>query len=159
MAKLLNGTGYTMHQGPDGFWLDIETPEAQERIHPFYVTLFKEGSTNKFKVEPGTVNSKMPKLDDTALDTKPAPSKTASSTGYVYLKCRYQSEDSFPYTVTVEYDATIPADGDEYAYVSIATINVASGVVTKTAQSVRTSLYGERLKCGTSAAAYFFARS
>ena len=159
MAKLLNGTGYTMHQGPDGFWLDIETPEAQERIHPFFVTLFKDEGANKIKVESGTVNAKMPTLDGTALDAKPAPSKTISATGYVYLKCQYSASGSFPYTVTVEYGSTIPADADEFGYVSIATVNITSGVATKTAQSIRTSLSAERLKCGTNTAEYFFSRA
>ena len=159
MAKLLNGTGYTMHQGPDGFWLDIDFPEASVTLHPFYVTLFKDGTTNKFKVEPGTVNFKTPTLDGTKLDVLPAPSKTISATGYVYLKCQYSASGSFPYTLTVEYGASIPADGDEFAYVSIATINVTSGKATKTAQVVTTSLSAERLKCGTGDAAYFFAQT
>ena len=148
-----------MHQGPDGFYLDIDFPDAVVTLHPFYVTLFKDGSTNKFKVEAGTVNSKVPTLDGTKLDVLPAPSKTISATGYVYLKCQYSSSGAFPYTVTVEFGSTIPADGEEFAYVAIATINITSGVATKTSQDVQTSLYGERLKCGTSTAEYFFSRA
>lgn len=148
-----------MHQGPDGFYLDIDFPEPTVTLHPFYVTLFKDGTTNKFKVEAGTVNSKTPTLDGTKLDVLPAPSKTISATGYVYLKCQYSASGAFPYTVTVEFGSTIPADDDEFSYVSIATIDITSGKATKTAQVVTTSLYGERLKCGTGDAEYFFSRS
>jgi hypothetical protein len=157
--KLLNGTGYTMHQGPDGFYLDIDFPDPIVTLHPFYVTLFKDGSTNKFKVEPGTVNSFMPTLDGTKLDVLPAPSKTISATSIVYLKCQYSASGAFPYTVTVESGSTLPADEDEFAYVRIAGINITSGVASKTSQDVQTSLYGERLKCGTSTAEYFFSRA
>jgi hypothetical protein len=157
--KLLNGTGYTMHQGPDGFYLDIDFPDPIVTLHPFYVTLFKVAGANKFKVEAGTVNSKVPTLDGTKLDVLPAPSKTVSATGSVYLKCQYSSSGAFPYTVTVEFGSTIPADDEEFAYVAIATINITSGVATKTAQVVTTSLNGDRLKCGTNPASYAFGRT
>jgi hypothetical protein len=157
--RLLNGTGYTMHQGPDGFYLDIDFPDPIVTLHPFYVTLFKDAGANKFKVETGTVNSFTPTLDSTKLDVLPAPSKTISATGYVYLKCQYSASGAFPYTVTVEYGSTIPADEDEFAYVNIAAVNITSGVATKTAQSISTSLSAERLKCGTDTAEYFFSRA
>lgn len=156
-GKLLEGTGYTVYQGPDGFRLDIDSPAGSggSASHPFKVRL----SGLKFKVVPGTVNSKMPKLDGTALDAATAPEKTISASGHVYLKCKHTAGVAFPDTVTVEYDASVPADDDTYGYVDLATIVVASGSATKTAQSVMTSLGADRLKCGSSTAGYFFARS
>jgi len=158
MKRIVPGVGYDIYETGDTVSLVIAAEQMPERVHPFYVTLFYDGGI-KFKVEPGTVNSFMPTLDGTKLDVKPAPSKTISSTGYVYLKCQYSASGSFPYTVTVEYGSTIPADEDEFAYVSIATVNITSGKSTKTAQSIRTSLSAERLKCGTGDAAYFFAQT
>lgn len=152
--RIVDGDGYTYAQGPWGFSLDIEG-KGDSSLHPFRVTL----NGLKFKVAPGTVNGKMPKLDGTALDAKPVPEKTISDSGHVYLKCKHTSGVSFPDTVTVEYATTVPADDDTYAYVDLATILVTSGKSSKTSQPVRTSLYGERLKCGSSTAEYFFARA
>jgi hypothetical protein len=59
MAKLLNGTGYTMHQGPDGFWLDIETPEIDNALrHSFQVyDIQKEvGDVLKFSINDGAIH-------------------------------------------------------------------------------------------------------
>jgi len=158
MKRIVPGVGYDIYETGDTVSLVISAEQMPERIHPFYVTLFYDAAI-KFKVEPGTVNSFMPTLDGTKLDVKPAPSKTISATGYVYLKCQYSASGSFPYTVTVEYASSVPYDDDEFAYVSIATINITSGKSTKTAQSIRTSLSAERLKCGTGDAEYFFSRA
>lgn len=155
-TSLQDGVGYTLYQGPDGLRLELDNAGGTAGgSHPFLVKL----SGLKFKVVPGTVNSKMPTLDGTALDAKPAPEKTISASGHVYLKCAHSSGTAFPNTVTVEYATTVPADDDTYGYVDLATIVVASGDATKTAQPVRTSLYGDRLKCGSSTAEYFFSRA
>jgi hypothetical protein len=89
---------------------------------------------------------------------RPRPRRPSAPRG-VYLKCAHSAPTSFPSTITVEYAASVPADSDTYAYVDLATINVTSGKATKTAQPVRTSLYGERLKCGSATAEYFFSRA
>ena len=156
MKRLLPGAGYDLYETGDGVSLVINAAEpAEEADHPFKVKL----SGLKFKVVPGTVNSKMPKMDGTNLDAATPPEKTISASGHVYLKCKHTSGVGFPDTVTVEYDTSTPTDDDTYGYVQIATITVTSGVAKKTAQVVETSLYVDRLKCGTDPAAYFFARS
>jgi hypothetical protein len=156
MKRLVKGVGYDLYETSDSVSLVISgTAEAADDSHPFKVTL----KGLKFKVVPGTVNSKMPTLDGTALDAATAPEKTISATGHVYLKCAHSAPTSFPSTITVEYDTTVPADSDTYAYVDLAEIAVSSGKAVKMSQPVRTSLYGERLKCGSSTAQYFFSRA
>lgn len=158
MKRLVAGVGYDIYETGDTVSLVVAPEQMGERLHPFYVSLFYDSGI-KFRVEPGTINSFMPTLDGTKLDAKPAPSKSISATGYVYLKCQHSDSYSFPYTVTVEYGSTIPFDENEFAYINIATVNITDGKSSKTAQSVRTSLYGERLKCGLNTAEYFFSRS
>lgn len=153
--RLTSGVGYTLRETADTVSLTIDTPAEVSSDHPFKVKL----SGLKFKVTAGTVNSKMPTLDGTNLDAATPPEKTISASGHVYLKCKHTAGVSFPDTITVEYDTSTPTDSDSYAYVHIATITVTSGVGKKTAQVVETSLYGDRLKCGTDPAAYFFSRS
>jgi len=154
MKRLLPGAGYDIHETADGVSLSINPAEPADTDHPFKVRL----SGLKFKVTAGTVNSKMPTLDGTALDAGTAPEKTISSTGHVYLKCAHSSGAAFPNTVTVEYASSVPADDDTYGYVDIATITVTSGAAKKTSQAISTSLYGDRLKCGSDPAAYYFSR-
>lgn len=156
MKRLVPGVGYDLYETADAVSLVINAVDAvAEDDFPFNVRL----SGLKFKVTTGTVNSKMPKLDGTNLDDPTPPEKTISASGQVYLKCKHTAGVTFPDTVTVEYDTSTPADSDSYGYVHIATIVVSGGVATKTAQPVRTSLYGERLKCGADPAAYFFSRA
>lgn len=155
MKRLTRGVGYDLRETADTVSLVIDAAQPQDDDHPFRVTL----NGLKFKVTAGTVNSKMPKLDGTNLDAKPAPEKTISASGHVYLKCKHTAGVAFPDTVTVEYDTSTPTDTDTYAYVHIATIVVSGSAASKTAQPVRTSLYGERLKCGSSTAEYFFSRA
>lgn len=154
MKRLLPGAGYDLYETGDGVSLVINAAEPSDADHPFKVRL----SGLKFKVTPGTVNSKMPTLDGTALDAGTAPEKTISATGHVYLKCKHTAGVAFPDTVTVEYATTVPTDDDTYGYVDIATITVTSGVAKKTSQAISTSLYGDRLKCGSDPAAYYFSR-
>jgi len=153
--RLTRGVGYDLYETADTVSLVIDAAQAAEDTHPFKVTL----SGLKFKVVSGTVNSSTPTLDGTRLDAATAPEKTISASGHVYLKCQYSSSGSFPYTVVVEYATTVPFDDDEFAYVDLAAISVSSGKATKTSQPVRTSLYGERLKCGSETAEYFFSRA
>lgn len=153
--RLTSGVGYQLKETADTVSLVIDAGAAADDSHPFKVTL----SGLKFKVVSGTVNSKVPTLDGTALDAATAPEKTISATGHVYLKCKHTAGVAFPDTVTVQYATSVPADDDTYGYVDIATISVTSGVAKKTAQPVRTSLYGERLKCGSSTAEYYFSRA
>lgn len=144
-SKFLSGTGYTMHQGPDGMWLDIDIQDAADTDHPFNVKL----KGLKFTVTPGTVNGQMPTLGGTRLDAATAPEGTLTETNYIYLKCQHNSTGAFPYATTVEHATSVPANEEEFMYVHLATVTVTSGKAKKTAQVIRTSLAAEYFKCGS----------
>lgn len=156
MAKLLEGIGYTLNQGPAGISLMLDnTSGGGGADHPFKVKL----SGLKFSVVPGTVNGVMPKLDGTNLDNSPKPTKTISASGQVYLKCTNTAGSFFPSAVTVEYDTSTPSSTDSYLYIPIATVVVSGSSSKKTAQLVETSLWAEYLKCGSNPGEYFVCRS
>lgn len=153
--KFLNGTGYTMHQGPDGFWLDIDMADAAAVDHPFKVKL----KGLKYTVVSGTVNNIVPTLGGTALNTLPAPEGTLSTTCHIYLKCQHTAGSNFPVGVTVEQGSTVPASDESYLYITIASVDVTSGKAKKTAQPIETSISAEYFKCGSEAPEYFTART
>ena len=159
--NMQDGTGYTYRDDAHGISLDI-LPQVSINKHPFLVTLLKVSGAWHFKVVPGTINSLVPFLETSPLDANPAPTKSiGSASGYVYIECKYTSGQSFPVPadLKVMYDTTVPADTDTMAYVNLAYIDFSGTTPKKTAQYVLTSLYGERLKCGTNPAEYFFTRS
>lgn len=159
MALINPGVGLVHSVGRDGIGIEI-LPVGGSGAHPFYVRLVKVSSAWHFKVTPGTVNSQVPTLDGTLLDANPAPSKSiGSASGYVYLDMTYTEGSGFPDTFTVEYDTAVPADTDTKAHVALAYIDFSAATPKKTAQYVSTSLWGERLKCGSSTAEYYFSRA
>ena len=153
--KLLNGTGYTIHQGPDGFYLDIDTADVEVTDHPFKVKL----KGLKYTVVPGTVNNIGAKLNGTTLETVPAPEGTISATCYVYLECQHNASEAFPKKVDVKTGTTVPASDEEFMYVTLAAIDVTSGKAKKTAQYIETSLSAEYFKCGDEDPEYFTSRT
>lgn len=155
--RLRDGPGYTYATGPWGMSLEIDAPRAVSPDHPFKVKL----SGLKFKVVPGTVNSVMPTMDGTStrLDASPAPEKTITESGYVYLECQHNASQDFPVAVKVKYSTSVPANDEEFLNIHIATINVTSGKATKTAQVVTTSLSAEYLKCGSNPPEYYVSQS
>lgn len=155
LKRLTPGVGYDIYETSDTVSLVIDNGGKESSDHPFKVKL----SGLKMTVVPGTVNSIMPKLDGTALDNSPRPTKTLSASVQVYLKCENASGYAFPKTVTVETDTSTPASTDSYLYIHIATVVVSGTIATKTAQVVETSLWAEYLKCGSSAGEYFVSRS
>lgn len=139
---------------------DVPMDLPVEQDHPFKVKFVRVSGAWHFKVVPGTVNSFTPTLDGTKLDANPAPTKSVGSTvRYIYLECQYSAGNSFPYDVKVKLDTSVPLDTDEFAYVAIARIDATGTKPVKLSQPVETSLWGERLKCGTEDAEYFFAQS
>jgi hypothetical protein len=161
MALINPGVGLIHSVGRDGIGIEILPSTNGAAAHPFLVRLFKEGSTWKFKVVPGTVNSKVPTINDVKIDT-PAPltpAGTISASGYVYIECTYEEGSGFPITAKIEYATTVPADTDTKSHVNLASVELASGKAKKLAQFVSTSLWGERLKCGSSTAEYYYSRA
>jgi hypothetical protein len=164
-------SGYSANQSPGVFlraqgshspMIEPEIFLPEDTSHPFLVILLKVSNVWHFQVVPGTINSLVPTLDGTALDSTPAPTKSlGGAPGYVYIECKYTSGQSFPVPadLKVMYDTTVPTDTDTMAYINLAYIDFSGTNPKKTSQNVLTSLYGERLKCGTNPAEYFFTRS
>lgn len=149
-------------QGSHSPMVEPEIFFPEDTTHPFLVILLKVSNVWHFKVVPGTVNSLVPTLDGTALDSTPAPTKSlGGAPGYVYLECKYTSGQSFPVAadLKVKYETTVPADTDTMSHVALAYIEYGGATPKKTAQYVLTSLWGERLKCGTNPAEYFYTRA
>ena len=162
MGLINQGVGVTSSSGPGGIAFEVLPSPVGSAAHPFLVKLVKVSGAWHFKVVPGTINSLVPTLDGTALDTDPAPTKSLGSvSGYVYLECKYTSGQPFPVAadLKVQYDTAVPADSDTMSYVALAYLDFSGAVPKKTAQYVLTSLWGERLKCGTNPAEYFYTRA
>ena len=154
------GDGYLVNQDAGGISLEI-LPQgiSTTSSHPYKVTLRKDGSTWKAKVYPGSINGQTSSMDSQPLDASPAPEKTIAASGYLYLEVTHTDGEDFPVSSTVEFDTTVPENTDTKAYIGLAYINFSGTVATKQSQLVETSLWGERLKCGSSAAEYFFSRA
>ena len=161
MGGINPGVGYTYESNKGGVSLNI-LPSRGAPLHPFYVSLLKVSGAWHFKVVPGTINSLVPFLETSPLDANPAPTKAlGSASGYVYIECKYTSGQSFPVPadLKVMYDTTVPTDTDTMAHVNLAYIDFSGTNPKKTSQNVSTSLWGERLKCGSNPAEYFFCRA
>lgn len=159
MALINPGVGLIHSVGRDGIGIEI-LPSGGSASHPFLVKLVRVSGAWHFKVVPGTVNSKVPTLDGNSIDANPAPTKSlGGAPGYVYLELEYQEGVGFPKTALVKYDTTVPADTDTKSYVALAYFTFTGANPKKTAQYVSTSLWGERLKCGSSTAEYYFSRA
>jgi len=159
MRPIEPGVGYTVRRFGDRASLVIDEQEVAPSVHPFKVSVVKVGSDWAFKVRPGTVNSRMPTLGGTALDAATAPTGSISATGIVYLAVNHTDGMNFPVSVTVHMAATLPATTNTVSYVSLASIDFSGSAPKVTSQNVETSLWGERLKCGTSDAEYFYTRA
>lgn len=162
MAKLLNGTGYTMHQGPDGFWLDIEQVEIPKITYPFKVTVSKGTSAYEATVLPGTVNNLVPKISSVYLDADTRPKLTLSSgKNLICLKVTYSTATFFPDTsevVVLTSDAAM-APSDTNAYLQLASVNVTGSGDTLAAtvnQYIFSSQVVVRAKPGTATANWAF---
>jgi len=131
-----------------------------ETTHPYKVTLFKDGATWKAKVYPGSINGQTSTMGGTPLDDATPPTTTISASGYLYLEVTHTDGSAFPVSSTVQFDTAVPTPNtNTKAYIGLAYINYSGGIAKKQSQLVTTSLWGERLKCGTSTAEYFFAAS
>lgn len=150
--RLRDGVGYTWTDGPWGSSLEIDNQRTVRTDHPFKVKLT---GADKFKVVPGTVNNIQAKLGGTFLDATPRPEGTITETCYIYLECQHNAEEAFPVKVDVKKAATVPANSEEFMYVTLAHVTLTSGKATKDSQLITTSLSAEYFKCGSSAPEYF----
>ena len=156
------GDGYAHYVGRDGVSLEIlpQVAGGSSGAHPYKVTVYKDGSTWKAKVYPGSINGQTSTMGGTSLDDATPPTTTISASGYLYLEVTHTDGSAFPVSSTVEFDTAVPSPNtDTKAYIGLAYIEYTGTSAKKMSQLVTTSLWGERLKCGTSTAEYFFAAS
>lgn len=165
--KLLNGTGYTMHQGPDGFWLDIDHADAAAVLDfPFKVKTKKATSGYDVYVRPGTVNNFVPKISGTYLDADTPPSFNFTSVGssgkkIVAIKVTKDGVAFFPSTVEI---VLVDSESDIASTNTIGYIQVASITCTTTGglkvKSINQFVYASqivtRVKPGSSSAVWTF---
>jgi hypothetical protein len=132
-----------------------------EPTHPFQVFCTKVGSDYIVRVIPGTINSIEPTISGTQLSAVPPPTlnigfSASPQTVYIYLLMPVGASGTpppFPDGPTVIHDTSPQTNSDSEAYLLLASVDNSTGVVS---QYVSGSQSGERYKCGSNDAAYFF---
>jgi|LauGreDrversion4_2_1035121.scaffolds.fasta_scaffold76899_4 hypothetical protein len=158
------GVGYTFTNTGGAFALVIDEPWVyQTQPHPFKVFCSKVGSDYIVRVVPGTINNIEPKMGSpaTQLSAVPAPTLNIGNSGspttvYIYLQMPVGSTGTpppFPSNPIVIHDTAPQTSTNSTAYLLLASVDNSTGTVS---QSVSGSQWGERYKCGTNDAAYFF---
>jgi len=166
-GKLLQGTGYTLHQGPEGIWLDIDAADAAAVVDfPFKVTVKKATSGYDVYVRAGTCNNFVPKISGTYLDAEPKPklnftSVTSSGKKIVALKVTKDGVKFFPQTVEIvlldNEEALAASDTVGYLQLASLTCTTTGGLkVTAVSQFVYASQYVIRVKPGSGTALWSF---
>ena len=158
------GVGYTFTNVGGAFALTIDEPWVyQKPPHPFQVFCSKVWSDYIVRVVPGTINNIEPKMGSpaTQLSAVPAPTlnignSASPTTVYIYLQMPVGSTGTpppFPSNPIVIHDTAPQTSTNSTAYLLLASVDNSTGNVS---QSVSGSQWGERYKCGTNDAAYFF---
>lgn len=134
----------------------MEDRPDPEIIHPFKVTVYKDGTNFVAKVRAGTVNNLVPKIGTEYLDASPQPSLTFTGSGYKDIVLEAAVGDPpvfFPATVTVQVKTrgTYP-DTDENGYLVLASVNIVDGAIVSFTQHVYASQVLMRAKPGASTA-------
>lgn len=162
--NLQPGVGYTFTGNASSATLVIDEPWVyQTQPHPFKVFCSKSGSDYIVRVVPGTINNIEPKMGSpaTQLSAVPAPTlnigySASPTTVYIYLEMPVGSTGTpppFPEDPIIIHDTTGQTNTDSVAYLLLASVDNSTGAVS---QSVSGSQWGERYKCGTDDAQYFF---
>ena len=162
--NLQPGVGYTFTGNASSATLVIDEPWVyQTQPHPFKVFCSKSGSDYIVRVVPGTINNIEPKMGSpaTQLSAVPAPTlnignSASPTTVYIYLEMPVGSTGTpppFPEDPIIIHDTTGQTNTDSVAYLLLASVDNSTGAVS---QYVSGSQSGERYKCGTNDAAYFF---
>ena len=157
------GVGYTFTNTGGAFALVIDEPWVyQTQPHPFKVFCSKSGSDYIVRVVPGTINNIEPKMGSpaTQLSAVPAPTlnigySASPQTVYIYLQMPVGTGTfpAFPDGPTVIHDTSLQTDTDSVAYMLLASVDNSTGAVS---QYVSGSQWGERYKCGSDPAGYFY---
>lgn len=114
------GDGYTVNNFGGAASLSIDTPPVQ--FYPDAPLTVQSAGSDKVYIVPGTVNQIVPKVDGTYIDALPRPTITLSASGYIILRVERVTDQPFPNTPTIYYNATIPADTTSYGYFALASV-------------------------------------
>ena len=156
------GIGYTTTNVGGAVTLNVEpTWQFWAGPRPFEVSAYKSGSDYLVRVYPGTINNIEPKMSGTQLSAVPAPTMNIGSsmvpqTVYIYLQMPVGATGTpppFPEDPIIMHDTSPQTSTDSVAYLLLASVDNSTGVVS---QYVSGSQWGERYKCGTNDAVYFF---
>lgn len=158
------GVGYTFTNGTGGMSLVIDDAPAPAAT-PFTVTKAKLAGSDIVKIVPGMVNDVIPLING-VLMTDPAhtplPMPGAAGLYVVAVQCNADpAPASFPKIdseIVIEPYPTTNTDTEAYLPLAILTITAApsGGLNVVVNQSVGGSQWGDRLKCGSNPAEYFF---
>ena len=162
--NLQPGVGYTFTGNASSATLVIDEPWVyQTQPHPFKVFCSKSGSDYIVRVVPGTINNIEPTMGSppTQLSAVPAPTlnigySASPQTVYIYLQMPVGTSGTpppFPDGPTIMHDTSAQTNTNSTAYLLLASVDNSTGAVS---QYVSGSQSGERYKCGTNDAAYFF---
>ena len=160
--NLQPGVGYTFTGNASSATLVIDEPWVyQTQPHPFKVFCSKSGSDYIVRVVPGTINNIEPTMSSQQLSAVPAPTlnigfSASPTTVYIYLQMPVGTSGTpppFPDGPTIMHDTSAQTNTNSTAYLLLASVDNSTGAVS---QYVSGSQSGERYKCGTNNAAYFF---
>ena len=160
--NLQPGVGYTFTGNASSATLVIDEPWVyQTQPHPFKVFCSKSGSDYIVRVVPGTINNIEPTISGQQLSAVPAPTlnigySASPQTVYIYLQMPVGTSGTpppFPDGPTIMHDTSAQTNTNSTAYLLLASVDNSTGAVS---QYVSGSQSGERYKCGTNNAAYFF---
>ena len=160
--NLQPGVGYTFTGNASSATLVIDEPWVyQTQPHPFKVFCSKSGSDYIVRVVPGTINNIEPTMSSQQLSAVPAPTmnigfSASPQTVYIYLQMPVGASGTpppFPDGPTIMNDTSPQTSTNSTAYLLLASVDNSTGAVS---QYVSGSQWGERYKCGTNDAAYYF---
>lgn len=156
------GIGYTTTNVGGAVTLNVEpTWQFWAGPRPFEVSAYKSGPDYLVRVYPGTINNIEPQMSGQQLSAVPAPTMNIGSsmtptTVYIYLQMPVGATGTpppFPDGPTIIHDTSPQTSDDNTAFLLLASVDNSTGVVS---QYVSGSQWGERYKCGSDPAGYFF---
>jgi hypothetical protein len=162
--NLQPGVGYTFSGTGAAATLVIDEAWVYaEGTHPFQVLCTKVVADYIVRVIPGTINNIEPTIGTPPVQLSAVPPPTLNigfsaspTTVYIYLLMPVGASGTpppFPDGPTVIHDTAPQTNSDSEAYLLLASVDNSTGVVS---QYVSGSQSGERYKCGSNDAAYFF---